>query len=233
MTKPRGCEYRDDLIGTDVVEGCGKSRPAEGFISEVKNERRRARVADHLRIVLAGIGGGVGTTTIAALLFAELAPSPALIDHSGGDLGARLTGGDDASQIDDSLALHDLGPDAGGELVDLLRATEIFGLVVIPTTSAGFALAHRTLADIRDSYGSGGLRRALVAAVGVFGNHRAARARETLHNEFGQRTLVVFPQDAALAAGGRVPLNRVSPETRAAQKTLAGYVRERMRAFSN
>ena len=185
------------------------------------------------RIVLAGTGGGVGTTTIAALLFAELTPSPTLIDHSGGDLGARLTGGDDASQIDDSLALHDLGPHAGGELVDLLRATEIFGLVVMPTTPAGFALAHRTLADIRDRYGSGGLRRALVAAVGVFGNHRTARARETLHNEFGQRTLVVFPQDAALAAGGRVPLNRVSPETRAAQKTLAGYVRERMRAFSN
>ncbi|WP_197981445.1 MULTISPECIES: hypothetical protein [unclassified Frigoribacterium] len=39
---------------------------------------------------------------------------------------------------------------------------------------------------------------------------------------------MVIPRDPALAAGGRVPLNRVTGESRHAQDTLASYLRERL-----
>jgi MinD-like ATPase involved in chromosome partitioning or flagellar assembly len=182
------------------------------------------------RVVVAGVSGGVGTTTVAALLFTKLSDRsvPRLVDHTGGDLGARLTGGDDAGQVDASLTLHDLGPHADGALIDLLADPDVFGVVVAPTTSAGTADARRVLEAVRERHGSGGLRRVLVVIVGVFGQHRTARAEESLQNEFGRRSLVVIPRDPALAAGGRVPLNRVTGESRRAQDTLASYLRERL-----
>jgi MinD-like ATPase involved in chromosome partitioning or flagellar assembly len=157
--------------------------------------------------------------------------APVLLDHSGGDLGARLTGGDEAVGLDESLSLHDLGPHAGGELMDLLELPNVFGVVVVPTTPAGFMLARKCLGIVRERHGAGGLRRVLVVAVGVFGRHPTATAGEALQDEFGRRSIVVIPRDAALAAGGRVPLNRVSSETRRAQKQLATFVRERMSGY--
>lgn len=185
------------------------------------------------RIVVAGVGGGVGTTTVAALLFAELSTmrAPVLIDHSGGDLGARLTEGDDDLELDESLSIHDLGPHARGELLELLATTDVFGIVVVSTTAAGFALARECLASVRERYGEGGLNRVLVVAVGVFGRHSTAKASASLQHEFGPRRIVVIPRDAALAAGGRVPLNRVSSESRRAQKELNTFLRQRMRSY--
>ena len=39
---------------------------------------------------------------------------------------------------------------------------------------------------------------------------------------------VVVPRDPALAAGGRVPLNRLTRESRRAQGELVSYLRERL-----
>lgn len=185
-----------------------------------------------IRVVVAGTSGGVGTTTVTALLFSALsgATSPGLVDHTGGDLGARLTGGDEANEIDPTLTLHDLGAHADGALLDLLEQPEVFGIVVVAATPAGFASAARTLERIRARHGTSGIRRTFVAAVGVFGRHRTAAAVEALQNEFGRGIAVVVPQDPALAAGNRVPLNRVSPHSRMAQSQLAAVLRERMRA---
>jgi MinD-like ATPase involved in chromosome partitioning or flagellar assembly len=187
-------------------------------------------VAGSRRVVVAGVAGGVGTTTVTALLFTTLSgdSSPRLVDHSGGDLGARLTGGDDAGRVDRSLSLHDLGAHADGALIDLLAEPDVFGVVVGPTTEAGTADVRRVLEKVRERHGSGGLRRILVVVVGTFGQHATARAEEALQNEFGRRSLVVVPRDPALAAGGRVPLNRVNAESRRAQGTLASYLRERL-----
>ncbi|WP_143048740.1 hypothetical protein [Frigoribacterium sp. MCBA15_019] len=91
---------------------------------------------------------------------------PRLVDHSGGDLGSRLTGGDDAPRVDHELTLHDLGAHADGALIDLLDDASVFGVVV--------------------------------------------------------------PRDPALAAGGRVPLNRLTRESRRAQGELVSYLRERL-----
>lgn len=181
-------------------------------------------------VVVAGVAGGVGTTTVTALLFTQLsgASVPRLVDHSGGDLGSRLTGGDDASSVDRDLTLHDLGAHADGALLDLLDDPSVFGVVVAPTTPVGFADAQRVLARIRGRHGVGGLRRVMLVIVGVFGEHRTARASEALQNEFGRRSLVVVPRDPALAAGGRVPLNRLTRESRRAQTELASYLRERL-----
>ncbi|KPG85583.1 hypothetical protein [Frigoribacterium sp. RIT-PI-h] len=40
--------------------------------------------------------------------------------------------------------------------------------------------------------------------------------------------VVVVPRDPALAAGGRVPLNRLTRESRRAQGELVSYLRERL-----
>jgi len=181
-------------------------------------------------VVVAGVAGGVGTTTVTALLFTQLSGEsvPRLIDHSGGDLGSRLTGGDDAPRVDHELTLHDLGAHADGALLDLLDDASVFGVVVAPTTPVGFADAQRVLACIRERHGVGGLRRVMLVVVGVFGEHRTTRSSEALQNEFGRRSLVVVPRDPALAAGGRVPLNRLTRESRRAQGELVSYLRERL-----
>jgi len=65
-----------------------------------------------LRFVIAGTAGGVGTTTVAALLTDALAARvgvpPKVIDHSGGDLVLRVA----AASPNAEHSVHDLGPHA-------------------------------------------------------------------------------------------------------------------------
>lgn len=182
------------------------------------------------RIVVAGTSGGVGTTTVTALLFdarrSEPQGAPRLFDHSGGDLGARLAEGDDAPTLQKKLGLHDLGAHARTEGVAMLADPSVILVVVAPATPAGCSAAEAVLADISARYSSTGLSRTLVALVGTFGRHRIAARVEELHNRFGRRKIVVFAQDEFLAAGGRVPLARLTPASRRSQAELAGFVRE-------
>ena len=183
------------------------------------------------RVVVAGTAGGVGTTTVTALLFGSATTAgtaPRLVDHSGGDLGARLTGGDDAASVDRSLTLHDLGPHAAHALLDELDDPEVLAVVVAPTTPTGVADVRHVLGAVRARHSTGGLRRALVVLVGVHGQHRTTRDVEELEVAFGRRSVVVVPRDAALAAGGRVPLARISRDTAKANGLLASYLRERL-----
>lgn len=183
-------------------------------------------------ILLAGTGGGVGTTTTTALLFTALAangaPAPELLDHTGGELGLRLTAGDEVPAVDPSLTLHDFGPHAFWAARDALGSPDAFVVVTTAATPAGIAAAERFLAEVRSVHGAGGLRRVIVAAVAVFGRHRIGPLVERLHDSYGRRLVVVVPQDLALAAGGRVPQNRLRPDTRRAQGDLASLLRERL-----
>jgi len=182
-------------------------------------------------VLLAGTGGGVGTTTTTALLFTALAVdgvAPELLDHTGGELGLRLTAGDEVRSVDATLTLHDLGPHAFWAARDALASPDAFVVVTTAATPAGLAAAERFLAEVRSVHGSGGLRRVLVAAIGVFGRHRVTRLVERLHDTYGRRLVVVIPQDVALASGGRVPQNRLRPDTRRAQGELAALLRERL-----
>lgn len=181
-------------------------------------------------VLVAGTGGGVGTTTIAALLFESLSTdrSPVLLDHTDGDLGRRLPSGSDVGVVDESLQLHDLGAHATGPLLERLAQPLTFAVVAAPTTPAGFGAIRRLLTDVRDRHGSAGLAHTVVAAVGAFGSHPTRKASESLQNDFGWGSLVVIPRDPALAAGGRVPLGRLSRDTRRAQRQLARLVGERL-----
>ena len=188
------------------------------------------------RVLVAGTSGGVGTTTVTALLFSAMteagaATAPTLADHTGGDLGTRLSEGDDTHPVDTDLLLHDLGAHATTALIEHLAEPQVFGVIVAATSPYGFAAAHRALAAIRDRHGASGVRRVFVAAVGSFGTHPTSAATEALQNEFGRGIVVVVPPDPALAAGGRVPRGRISDETRVAQTSLADQLRERMRGY--
>ena len=189
------------------------------------------------RVVVAGTAGGVGTTTVASLLFARLSGdplssessgAPGLLDHSGGDLGLRLPEGDDAASVDRNLAIHDLGPHALDEAVAMLAEPGVFLVMVTPSTPGGLAVAEQTLNQIRDRLASSGVQHTLVVAVGVFGRHRIHAQTERIQNRFGRNSVVVLPQDAALAPGGRVPLARLSAESRRATKQLANLLRARL-----
>jgi hypothetical protein len=189
------------------------------------------------RVVVAGTAGGVGTTTVAALLFARLSGdplsnessgAPQLLDHSGGDLGPRLPEGDDSASLDRNLAIHDLGPHALGEAVALLSDPGVILVMVTASTPGGLAVAERALGQIRDVHASSGVQRTLVVAVGVFGRHRVQAQSERIQNHFGRNGVVLLPQDAVLAPGGRIPLARLSAETRRATKQLANLLRARL-----
>lgn len=182
-------------------------------------------------VVVAGTGGGVGTTTVTALLFAALVDepcgAPVLLDHSAGALGRRLAEGDEAARIDDTVALHDLGAhalDAGPERLDD-HTSQL--LVVTAATPAGLRLADAAVSAIEERRGAFGRWRTTVVCAGVFGRHRIGRDVDALRRRLGWRRVIVLRPDPALAAGGRIPLARLSPRTRRTVTELADVVRTR------
>ncbi|ROQ40750.1 hypothetical protein EDF46_0111 [Frondihabitans sp. PhB188] len=185
----------------------------------------RRRETRGVRVVLAGTAGGTGTTTLAALVFESLRHSlegaPVLYDHSGGDLGARLTNGDDVAQLDDSLALHDIGPHAFTGGIDALEAPHDLLVAVTAASPAGLSLAERLLSTAADRFGAAGTSRLVVVANGAAGRSRIGRTAEVLRDRFGQGAVVLFPRDEALAIGGRIPLTRLGMPARRGQAALA------------
>jgi hypothetical protein len=181
-------------------------------------------------ILVAGTSGGVGATTVTALLFAAMTQdprgAPLLLDHSAGELGLRLPDGDDVEKVDSRLTLHDLGPHAAAA-VPRLEDPRTLLILVAPATPAGCAVAQRVVGPVTGRQ----LRRVLVAAVGVFGGHRIGPRLQELGNKIGARSVILLPQDLALAAGGRIPTVRLATHTIRAQRQLASMLRERLRSL--
>jgi hypothetical protein len=71
----------------------------------------------------------------------------------------------------------------------------------------------------------------LVAAVGVFGRHRIGPWLQQLGHKVGARSVILLPQDLALAAGGRIPSVRLATATIRAQRQLASMLHERLRSL--
>jgi hypothetical protein len=182
---------------------------------------------------VAGTAGGVGTTTVAALLFAALSQdvlgAPQLYDHAAGELGLRLPEGDDVRLVHPGLALHDSGAHAAAAVERLMDPHAVLVLVTA-ATPAGCAAADRVLDEIVSAHGVSQLRRVLVAVVGVFGRHRIRPQLRTLGDRVGTRSVILLPQDLSLAAGGRIPLVRLATYTVRAQRQLASVLRERLRS---
>ncbi|TFD86082.1 hypothetical protein [Cryobacterium serini] len=178
-----------------------------------------------VRIVLAGTAGGVGTTTLAALLFDRVSAVPGgvptLADHTSGDLGARVARGDGALLIDQGLLLHDLGAHAGGEGLDLFESPSTLGVVVTANTPLGLFAAHRFLAAVRTRYGESGLARTTVVAVSTGRRAGTSRLVAGLRVAFGQEILVVLGHDVALAGGGPIAASRLNWRTVTSRDQIA------------
>jgi len=179
--------------------------------------------AEQLRVVVAGTAGGVGTTTVTALLFHALVtsarPAPQLLDHTGGTLGARLPDGAEVTQLDSRWQLHDLGPLAATAGVAALADPTSWLVVVAAATPRGCALAARTLDAVAAAPTGDGLDRTVLVLAAVAGRHRITTQVAALPRP-GGREVVRFPADDALAAGGRIVAARFSRGTRQAVRQL-------------
>ena len=184
------------------------------------------------QVVVAGTAGGVGTTTVAALLFAGLqhepSGAPVLQDRSSGELGLRLPEGDEVASLDGNVQLADHGSHAlrcgaDGNLWEVM-------VVVAPATARGLVDANEVLDAIEARHGKGRLRRVVVVLAAVFGWHRLGEGMHRLRERVGTRSVILLPQDLSLAAGGRVPLVRLSTHSERAQWQLVGVVRDRLRS---
>ncbi len=184
-------------------------------------------------VQVAGTAGGVGTTTVVALIFASLSQdvlgAPQLYDHAAGELGLRLPEGDEVRLVNPSLGLHDCGAHAAAA-VERLADPQTVLVLVTPATPGGCAAADRVLDEIVSRHGAYQLRRVLVAAVGVFGRHRISAQLRALGDRVGTRSVILLPQDLSLAAGGRIPLVRLTTQTVRGQRQLASVLRERLRS---
>lgn len=187
-----------------------------------------------IKVLVAGTAGGVGVTTVTALLFAALqnepGGAPQLLDHSAGVLGLRLPEGDDVRALNAGLALHDVGPHAAGS-IERLTEPQTLLIMVAPATPLGCAAADRLVGTVVERHGARALRRVLITAVGVFGRHRIAGSLRDLGRRVGTRSVILLPQDLSLAAGGRIPTVRLATHSIRAQRHLTSVVRERLRSL--
>ena len=187
-------------------------------------------------IVVAGTAGGVGTTTVTALLFDALRQAvgsgPGLLDHTAGVLVDRAPGWDAPGPGDligpgdapgGRLRLHDLGRHALIAGTARLADPSVRLVLVSAATPAGCALATQVLETVSRGGGASGLSSTVVVLTGVFGRHRIRRLVLGLA-EPQPMGVVTIPDDLALAAGGRIRSDRLSGRTRAAVGRLAAAV---------
>jgi MinD-like ATPase involved in chromosome partitioning or flagellar assembly len=171
-------------------------------------------------VVVAGTAGGVGTTTVAALI-ALVVRASALADHSSGQLAARGAPLDVAAGS--GLAVHDLGAHAGGIGLESLAAASAIPVIVTSATVAGVAdaaAALATLVQLAPQRGS------VLVVVETFGRNDIAAALRTARLDFALTTIVVLQQDRALAPGGPITVERTSQRTRNTIERVARRVQE-------
>lgn len=175
------------------------------------------------QVLVAGTAGGVGTTTVTALLFsawAGRAGAPRLADHTAGTLGRRLAEGDEVGRLDDRTVLVDVGATAYAATAEL-SDPGVRLVLVTAATSLGCELAEECLQRVRGA-GAGAAARTTLVAVGVHGRARIAARLRTLTAEHpGLRGSLVLDRDSALAAGGRIPRARLGRATQRMVEELA------------
>ena len=131
-------------------------------------------------VAVVGTAGGVGTTTVAALVFAELARGPGgaprLLDHAAGQLERRLAVQDRAAARHPETVLHDRGPGGSNLGLDPLPDLRAVIVLVAPATPAGASAADDALTRLNQLGGAAALARVVIACVAVFGRHRLGSA---------------------------------------------------------
>lgn len=181
-----------------------------------------------VRVVVVGTTGGVGATTVAALLFDRLRArplgAPQLLDHAGGDIGDRLPNGDEVRAVDPLVRLQDAGRHAARIGLEVLAHPHDVLVVVAPRTPLGVADARALLTAVDERTGIQGRRRTVLALNAPFGPVRDAAELEALRTQYERRGVHALPRDPALAVGGRIAVPRLGRRTRLAAHDLAAHV---------
>jgi hypothetical protein len=164
-------------------------------------------------VLVAGTAGGVGTTTVVALLAAALVQrghgTPVLVDHTFGTLAARLPP-DLPRSSSGELTLQDRGRHAERTAVAALANPVDTRLCLVSAASPlGVSHAERSLEALQALAGPAAAPGVHVVLVGVHGRHGLPSLR---HDRLGP-ALVRLPGDPALAAGGPVQWDRLARRT--------------------
>ncbi|WP_422935430.1 hypothetical protein [Sinomonas sp. P47F7] len=164
-------------------------------------------------VVVAGTAGGVGTTTVAALLVRALAERGAPVgasNHTLGGLGSRIVPGD-LGDRPAPLDVHDLGPHALTATELLLSETTV-PVIVTRASSAGARAALRALERLAPD-----------AALVVASTSPRRRPDACLDAVLSQRpgtSAIALPYDDALALPGSLRPEGFAPSTRDAVRRL-------------
>lgn len=179
---------------------------------------RRAAVQRARTVLVTGVAGGTGTTTVAALLADAVGGRLGVVvqatDHSGGELAARLPRLEPATS---RVTVHDAGAHVGPAA--LLAATPENSLVVVGRASAdGVADARVMLDSIAHEPDPALLGRSVVVLVDRAPRPTPVDLRAV--RDTGVAGVLVLRADASLARPGRIDVGRLGRPTIAAVSEL-------------
>jgi len=163
---------------------------------------RRAAVQRARTVLVAGVAGGTGTTTVAALLADAVGGRLGVVvqatDHSGGELAARLPVLQTATS---RVTVHDTGAHVGPAAV--LAATPENSLVVVGrATGDGVEDVRAALASLADSPDPTLLARSVVVLVDRAAKPTPVETRPV--RDAGVAGVFVLRADRALGRPGRI-----------------------------
>lgn len=172
---------------------------------------RRAAAQRARTVLVAGVAGGTGTTTVAALLADAVGGRLGVVvqatDHSGGELAARLTTLQPATS---RVTVHDMGAHVGPAAV--LAATPENSLVVVGRATAdGAADVRAALASLAAAPDPTLIRRSVVVLVDRGAAHDPVDTRRL--SDTGVSAVLVLRADRALGRPGRVQVGAISDTT--------------------
>lgn len=172
---------------------------------------RRAAAQRARTVLVAGVAGGTGTTTVAALLADAVGGRLGVVvqatDHSGGELAARLPTLQPATS---RVTVHDMGAHVGPAAV--LAATPENSLVVVGRATAdGAADVRAALASIADAPDPTLIGRSVVVLVDRGAAHDPVDIRRL--SDTGVSAVLVLRADRALGRPGRVQVGAISDTT--------------------
>ena len=186
-----------------------------------------------MRVMVAGVAGGVGTTTVAAALWWALDTHRGGAAVDGGDrsLAARLPrepgDGTGVPRVEPDLMVRDLGAHALSTRASVLDGAGQVVVVVCGAHDAGLVAARDALVWLATRRAGGSSRRrAVVVPVSVAGRARPGAVLRSRALDLGLDSVIVpVGRSRALAAGGRLPVELAPGVQRAAVVLAVEVVR--------
>jgi hypothetical protein len=221
---------RDDVLRPGSAPGSvglptpsrGSREGAVGAPAFVPGTRRQSSRGRARTVVVAGTAGGVGTTTVAALVWDAVVRrggTPGASDHTEGSLAARLpAAASEAPSRGPSVTLHDLGAHATGP-GDVFR--ENSAVLVTPASPAGLEAVRRVLRRLADLGDAGGPTAVVVVVTEPYGRPRADAVVRAVTGEHPTVSVVRLAADPALAGWGALRPAALMPSTRQSAEAIA------------